>query len=521
MQVFLFALCAFSATYAVVVNDAKPVDAASFYNASEHAYDLFTIVLSGSEGERETADAAETHVVFTKGSVNKAWVPPIEDKATEADKLRLFHHDEYADRISFEMFYGVSDVYEYNMPSVTSSDDKVAQPKILDYRSDVDEKSASFSVVYDCAKRPNISKPLIALVSVFVPVVSGAQVMYSMLKTCGGGVHPHAELGVYRAGRDERLGASRVRFDAARGYVAGAHVMSSRIYLHLHMLAGTQEFFHPIVATKSDILVLTTRGPTFGGVLRGGESAILHVMYECRGVGAARITISIPIPPFRPLRAAWTKDCGGGRANGLRVGSQNYTAHDVVDGGVPSERWILDVDALSGGTSLLTSRNLPTFNSSITYRDFYLTNDGDPLQIGTPVFTVDRPSTLSLFAARPPSQLVDLFLTGNDDILSTGTSRRLRLVFICKKAGAAHVLVTLPIKSFSTVEFGFRKQCNAPRRVRYSPFLRTANSFMSLSILIIIVLMVIWSRHQLDAKLEHRTSRPTTSAARLLETSAQ
>eukprot|EP00171_Calliarthron_tuberculosum_P013296 IDg13296t1 len=234
----------------------------------------------------------------------------------------------------------------------SSSDESIAQPKVIDHRNDVDEKSASFSVAYDCRSQSSSASQNTVVMSVYVPVLPGVQVVFSLLKTCSGGVHPYIELGVYRAGRDRRLGDTRVRFDVARGYVAGPHAMSTRIYLHLHTPARTQEFFHPNVSTASDVLTLSTRGPSFGGVLRGGESAVLHVLYECSGVGAARVTVAIPIPPFHPLRAVWTKDCGGGRATALRVGSTNFSVGDVVRAGSPSKDWAFDVDTLARARAL-------------------------------------------------------------------------------------------------------------------------------------------------------------------------
>lgn len=483
------------------------------YNFSRRAYDLFSIVLSGSEGERDTEESAEHHVVFRNGNVQRSWIPPRGRKVTTDEESRLFHHDPFADRISFEMFYGVSDIYEYTIPLVSSSDKSIALPKVIDYRNDVDEKSSTFTVVYDCRNRLS-SIQRTAVVSVSVPVLPAVQVNFSLVKTCGGGMHPYIELGVYRAGRDSRLGDTRVRFDAARGYVAGPQAMSTRIYLHLHTPAVTQEFFHPNVSTTSDVLALSTRGPTFGGVLRGGESAVLHVLYECSGVGAARVSVVIPIPPFRPLRATWTKDCGGGRATALRIGSMNFSYGDVVHAGTPSEYWGFDVDTLAT-TRSLAARMMPTLNASTIYKDFFLSNDGDPLQLGSPAFTVDRPSVLSLYAGHPPPHLSSIFLTGVDDVLESHTMRRMRFIFSCKKTGVAHVLVTLPIKSFSTIEFGFRKLCKAPRRYTHSSFLRTANSLMSLSILFIALVMAIWCLRQVQSARSSKNEAKSMKLTRM------
>ncbi len=417
--------------------------------------------------------------MFEQGRVMDPWLPPKKTVPTAEEMARLFHHDAYADRISFEMFYGNSDTYDYNMPEVSSTDNRIAEPKVIEYRNDVDEKSAGFSILYDCKSNPNDSKSRTVVVSVIVPVISGISVLFSMSKTCGSGVHPYIEFGHYRDGIDSRLGATRLQF-GARSFVAGPHVMSTRIYLHLHRPARSQEFFRPTINTSSSILSLSARGPKFGGVLHAGESTVLHVLYECLGKGKAVVTAHVRISPFLPLKARWTKDCGGGKPVHLSIGSNSFDVADVVQTGTVNKAWVLDVDQVARAHTLGKSE-LQVFNTSVGYKDFYFTNSGHPLQIGRPAFTVDHPNMLSLFAPRPPQHYSHIFLSGAGDVLDNQSSRRMRLFFICRKAGTANVLVTIPIKSFSKVEFGFQKICKAPRKINHTAFLRTANSAMNLA----------------------------------------
>lgn len=468
------------------------------YNESKRAFDLFSIVLLDTDGEMDLNGGAKAHVVFEKGQVMDPWMPPRGAQPSAEDRARLFHHDPYTDRISFEMFYGNSDAYEYNMPDVSSSNKSIAQPKVVDYRSEEDEKSARFSVVYDCRIVSPTARTREVLVSVIVPVISGVSVYYSIRKTCGGGGHPFIEFGYYHDSADSTLGASRALF-GSKPLVVGPHVMSTRIYLHLHRPAGSQEFFHPKVTTSSKTLSLTTRGPTFGGLLRAGESTVLHILYECRGKGKAPVSIKIGIAPFDPVRATWIKDCGGGNVRHLRIGSQSFEDANILSSGIVAEMWRVNLNHLAQAKSP-ARRAMVSFNATVLHKDIYLSNTGHPLQIGRPVFTVDHPNVLAVYALIPSSPYRQIFLAGTGDVLESDSSRKLRFLFVCKKAGVAKVLVTMPIKSFANVEFGFEKVCRSPKKHSHSGFLRTANSYMTVSTLFIIGGMIGWCYLQMRGK---------------------
>lgn len=489
----------------------KEADAAkleSSYNESRRAYDAFSIVLAGNEGELGLSQGLKTHTVFQRGRIMDPWLPPKKTPASPEEQARLFHHDAYADRISFELFYGDSDRYEFTMPEVLVSDKLIADPKVVEYRNDVDENSAGFSILYDCKPEEKSVATRSVVVSVIVPVISGISVLISMVKTCGGGIHPYVEFGHYRDAIDSRLGATRLQFGTST-FEAGPHVMSTRLYLHLHRPAQSQEFFHPTINTSSSVLSLSMRGPKFGGILRAGESTILHVLYECLGKGKSVVTAYVRITPFQPLRARWTKDCGGGKPVHLSIGSSSTDAADVVQTGTVSRAWFVDVEQIAR-TNRLKKSELQQFNTSTRFKDFFFTNSGHPLQIGRPAFTVNRPNVLSIVALKPPMHLNQVFLSGAGDVLDNHSSRRLRLLFICKKSGTADVLVTVPVKSFSKVEFGFQKVCKAQKKRDPSGFLRTANSFMNLALSLLFIGMVYWSCGQLrnsERKTETRSSR--------------
>lgn len=449
------------------------------------AYENFGIILYGSNvGDKY-------HQVFGNRQVHRAWIPPKKDTPTKEELARLFHHDAYADRIEFQMVHSDSDSYEFGEPTVASSDESVAKPAVIDYRHDVDEKDATFAIAYDCRSRPQDASPLQTVISVFVPVVNGVSVMFSLRKTCGGGPHPMIEFGVYRHRTDDPNHESRVEFVKAKGYIAGPHALSSRLYIHLRAPANTQEFFRPRFSVANPtILALSIRGPALGGVLRTGESAVLHVLYECRRAGVTRVSALVPIAPFRPLRAMWTKDCGGGSASELRIGSIDFEHGDVVQKGVPGDEWAVSASELEHPESLV-NHQLHSVNESDPYIDFFLANDGEPMRIRKPIFSVDRPNTLAMVheTTALPNDNPDEFLVTNENLLLTKDHRRMRFIFVCKRRGIGHVLVTIPVVGFAPIEFGFRKHCKTPLRHRHSAFLRTANSLMNLTLVLIILVM--------------------------------
>ncbi len=457
----------------------------TLHNETLSAYEDFGIVLSGAD------TGSEYRQVFGNRQVHRAWLPPKADTPTQDELTRMFHHDAYADRIEFQLVYGDSDLYEYGEPTVASSDESVAKPAVIDYRHDVDEKDASFAIVYDCRTRPQDSSPTQAVISIFVPVVNGVSVMFSLRKTCGGGPHPMIEFGVYRRRPDDSRSETRIDFAKAKGYIAGPNALSSRLYIHLRAPASTQEFFRPRFAVANpDLLTLSIRGPGLGGVLRTGESAVLHVLYECHRAGVTRVSALVPIAPFRQLRAAWTKDCGGGRASDLRIGSTDFEHGNVIQKGVPGDDWAVSASELEHPESLV-NQQLHSVNESHSYIDFFVANDGEPMRIRKPMFSVDQASTLAMVQeTNPPTQDgLHRFLITDENTLLTNDHRQIRFLFICKRRGVAHVLVTIPVVGFAPIEFGFRKHCKKPRLVHHSAFLRTANSLMNLTLVLIVLVM--------------------------------
>lgn len=462
--------------------------------ASETAYDLFSLYLAPHAEESWKEGKVEKELVFKNGDVQDHWLPtPSIVDVEEPNVDHLFRHDEYSDRISFEFFFGTFPKYDISKPTCTVSDSSIANPKVIEFQIDSEERSGSFSIVYDCHRHPTSSELKNVTVSVIVPVVTGLSVLFSFRKTCGGGEHNFLEFGYYEESQNAASEVSRVSFSRAKNtHRVGPHVVSTKLFLHLHHPAGSQEFFHITTNTSSNDLTISTRGPTFGGVLRPPESAIIHILYDCRGKGEVEVSIAIPIYPFHALTASWIKDCGGGIAEGLNVGSSAQQLNDIVHAGVSTDRWAL---ALQTSSERIDSE-APVINSSIRWKDIWLANDGIPVHLAPPIITLEKPYMLNVIFLPTFKSRRNLFSPQQGGLMPTGANLRLRLQFICTRKGRSLVIVTFPIKSFSNVDFGLVKECRAPHRYVHSGFLRTANSVMVTVSLFISAIAVVWWKMQ-------------------------
>lgn len=491
------------------VNDtSSPTDVAGARNASADAYLMFHLALAQEDdNEVQEAHNALAEVVLKDGKVQDNWLPPSEGETFKAQSLdSMFHHDQFTDRISFEFSFGSFLSYDIRTPTVSSSNESVAKPKVIDFQTDDDEHSGSYSIVYDCHRHPANDQLQNATVSVVFPVVSGLSLFYSFRKTCGGGEHKFMEFGYFEESENAASEVSRVPFTSYPSAISfGPHVMSTKIYLHLRHPATSQEFFHVNATSSSASLMLHTRGPTFGGVVKASESAVVHVLYDCRGSGEIDVYFTVPIYPYQQLSASWKKDCGGGLARGLNVGTSLSNKSDVVSMAGTHESWKLALQT----TSTSISDKAPVVNSSVRFIDFWLSNDGIPIHAAPVVITVENPAVLVAFSSdlggkRPPHNHED------SGLMPSGSNLRLRVRMICKKKGKSLVIVTFPVKSFSNVEFGFVKQCKAPRRYVHSGFLRTANSAMFTSTILLAGAFAYWWFLQLRS-----VSKPIPSYHRL------
>lgn len=473
----LLGICHSEAVVAKSDNDARKKISNGKLNLKEHvaASRDFSIVLAGQDDET----SSNTNVVYRHGALGDMWhVMNQSHLDRDSSEKRLFHHGPYSDRISFEVSYSAGVDTDFADPEVYAVNSKIAHPKVTAFSIDKNERHASVTIVYDCHHQAKSTELHSTLVFVTVPVISGFEVQFSFRKTCGGGrVNPHLDFGILTdsamdGSQKGKRSLPQANAQIKPSFVAGPHHLSTRLFLQLH--TGTQEFFHvQAKSTNSDEVDVALRGPIFGGVLAAGKQVVLHAVYTCEHHGVANISVTIPVPPFAPLVAHWTKDCGGGFAAGLSGATRGFDQKrpsDVVAQGQTLQRWH------DGSTKI---------NSSTSDLSFYFRNGGPPLHVGQIAITVDRPNIVYGYVVDKrshPLRLQSTYMGGNGGFFGTGGKQQLHIELICKRLGSSRVTLTVPLKSYENVEISFRKQCKTPKQRMHSSFLRTANSLLNIFI---------------------------------------
>lgn len=465
-------------------------------NASEEAYHRFHLTLSEEE---EGSYKSHRHIqaeVFKDGRLQPGWIPTprLEEYNHSQTIWSQFLHDQYADRIAFEFSFAGFLNYDLRVPVVTASNHNTAKPKVLDFQVSNEDSSGSFAIIYDCQHLSGAQLHRNITVSVVFPIVSDLSLYFSFLKTCGGGKHKYIEFGYFEESNHIAFEASRVTFQSNQSALTvGPHVMSTRVYVHLYYPAKSQEFFHVTTNTTNGSLSVLVRGPVFGGVVRSYEDTVIHVLYDCRATGVFQVSIQVPIWPFEPLSASWRKDCGGGLAEGLNVGTSPQIKSDVVVNAKTREKWRLALHT----TSRSISDQVPVVNTSTRFTDFWLSNDGMTVHVAPPVTTVENQAILAAYSSSS-GEANQMFKSESGGLLSKDGKLRLHVRMVCKRNGMSLVIVTFPIKSFTNVEFGFVKLCTAPRRYTKGKFLRTADSVTGVASILLTASLAYWWHRQLQ-----------------------
>ncbi|KAI0565497.1 hypothetical protein FGB62_17g555 [Gracilaria domingensis] len=469
---------------------------------------MFTLLLADDYETNPRPVSPDDHIIFKDGSVHARWVPQSQEPSNTSVSSDLYHQDQYTDRTAFEFSYGTFVAYEILSPQCSSSDSAIARPKVIEFYDDDEEHSGTFTIVHDCQVDPNAPNLRNVTITVVFPVVDSLSVVFSFRKTCGQGTHELIEFGYYD---DPTIGPGQrpaVPFATSnQPLVVGPHIMSTKLYLRLKPPATTQEFFHISVNSSNAGMNVVPKGPIFGGVLRQSETSIIHILYECQIKGQSNVSISIPLLPFNNLQAAWLKDCGGGNVKGLMIGTTSWNRNDVVNDGTAAREW----ERASRLTANDVKDMVPRVNSTVRFKDFWLTNDGNSIQMDPILVSVEKHDVVSALASITDTQgAVSHIQEGG--VLAHNDLLRLRLRMICKKRGQSLIVITIPIKSFRNVEFGLLKECRAPRRFKHSGFLRTADSVVTIVTFFLVFSFLYWWKLYSSRKADAEDTAPLKSS---------
>lgn len=108
-----------------------------------------------------------------------------------------------------------------------------------------------------------------------------------------------------------------------------------------------------------------------------------------------------------------------------------------------------------------------------------------------PVVTVEKQDVATAVASVAEGA-EGAFDADRGGVVATGGAVRIRVRMVCKRWGRTVVVVTFPVRAFVNVEFGFVKQCRAPRRYGRLGSLKTAKSVTRFTSLVLAAGLAYW-----------------------------
>lgn len=433
--------------------------------------------------------------VVTKGAVAPQWKSECRQspKTTDGDQLcaiRTF--DEFRDQVTFEFLYSDASLYTFKRPTVSAAGGR-AHPQVRDFSNDVDEKTGEITVRHGCSP---VSSPAVAISKILLtlPLDDNTKVTLTWDKECGSGQHKKLDYGWFAgSGGDLSKPVSLRGRNNESPPVFGPKALSTRIYMTLEEGAHSQYYDTPEVEATSvtgrEPVGVELRGSNFGGVVVGMAYSVFDVMYTCHAKGLSEVTVSVAVRPFSTVRMRWRKDCGGGPATRLNVGTTapawGYaTIADVVRGGEAVRAF-----SYSGKGSKLES-TATKHRNRMGNRIFYVwaMEGGDAWSGGEEIGEVsahasdERVVTAGVRMRREVNGIV-------------GTARPVGVWTKCKKRGKTRVRVTMTVRDRDAVEWWFDDECDRVRlRGRKAVWRLTAANVMYGTLGMLAVVMWMWMR---------------------------
>jgi len=231
---------------------------------------------------------------------------------------------------------------------------------------------------------------------------------------------------------------------------------------------------------NTGVMDVEVRGAFLGGPL-SEQPVFVHVFYKCKKTGSSQLDMTIPVPPFKDVRASWTKDCVVSDAYKQVQRKREKEANDLftigTDRGEPDvfrEHVVASKFKMTMADFLRPpSPDFQLFSQNVMVKSFYVEyaeNEGaNPLVVHDLSISVSDPSVVAVLIDTESSE----FAEGIE--LDPGEKADINLRMICKQRGAVNVLVSLSMEGLDKVEFGFVKEClHRPRKIRRSRMAVTA-----------------------------------------------
>lgn len=374
--------------------------------------------------------------------------------------IGCFTVDMFQDRSVFYFEFQASYNYYPRNPKIESKRISVlVQQEVTLEAEDLldDGRRGYFTIAYDCPRQATV--PSSHLVKMVVPLGQpSTELSFSFLKECGCGTHPYAYL-VLQDEQGEEMNEKVPVLDKVSS--------TFQLSLILNHAEAVQSFGIPdlIYDHSSYKLRMYGQDADRGGIALGGEKITWILQDECiasqNGI-PRQANIYVPIPPFEPLSIQFSKDCGGGRPQGLYIGS-NPSSFDIMKDGIVLNSPII------------------TLNKTDKVLQLYLSLHGESsphsMFVGSPIFDILDTSLVytKLISDTPTKKSLAL----HEDLLRAGEQKLYTFSFVCKRTGQTTIDITFPVRYRDNINLRLIKRCKAPLAFNNSPF-PTANTTLIL-----------------------------------------
>lgn len=405
------------------------------------------------------------------------------DAISSSETERWYLDNAYNDRISFRLDYTPdSSDYKISEPTIAVTSDSGIEPQLQDFQNDPENGDGSFTIVYRCLA----DGPEESYISLHLQVTGSHSIDTAWKKVCGRGRYEHVEFGFTAHNMETVLFNKDGTYgtEEQKALEVGPLDTSTELSMKLVSPAYTLDFGDPYVASDSEYVSAYLRNTVAGGTVTSDTPTKFSVVYECHATETANIVFSVAIPPWDNVTVSWRKDCGGKHSQSLLIGTTGPGSFDVIHDGELSSQYNI-TDASYIGDVRGSVEEIP---GNVDYKRFYITNSDDTseIQIQTASMTMSDPGVVTTLV-ETPMVASSSYIAATGATIGRKTTKSLYLHFICKREGMSLILVTLPVLRYKNIEFGFMKQCFAPKVHRQSGFLQTAGSLMAAIFFLVIV----------------------------------
>uniref|UniRef100_A0A7S0ZD08 Uncharacterized protein n=1 Tax=Timspurckia oligopyrenoides TaxID=708627 RepID=A0A7S0ZD08_9RHOD len=408
--------------------------------------------------------------------------------------------NDLSSRIEF-LFHFSPELPPDSIPTAKVVGSDLVSATVLEFAFDTESSEGSFAIDFVCTEK---SAGTLVRVDVSVDITSDAKRTFSIAKQCPSKElisKPHQNAALFLLSRLPNPDKGPVLYEISRESTSIPLQSSTVVDIQMKMKNSRSiHSFGPLSLTSgSSVVEARLVGVLVGGLLRRDDPERMTVLLRChanRPDSATKVSVTLPMPPFEPLKGSWNVLCNSssvqqsaqnddfpltgtieGNRNGshtgtdysripmnerIQIGSLELTRPDVVSLGKVQPLFNVSAQTLmsSAEPRVIALKHYPTPQ---TISEFTLWNKirAMPLEVSSVVVSVSHPKILSARVVIPT--VFGYFYVGADGGNLNDAVRKIRLRMFCKDHGTSAVLMTLLFEDGTAVEFGFLKSCIRPQ----------------------------------------------------------